>query len=316
LPSSNMMYWNKDRITFYDIVLEPTEEDIRLLLAASCHLGTQNVDSKMKSYVFTRRPDARMLVTVKNPQDIYIISSGVKGFRPAAKLAHYVGAKSNQGRFVPGTLTNSLQEPLVLVCLDPFIDFQAIKESSYCNVPVIAFCNSHSSLRFVDMAIPCNNIGTYSIGVMAWLLARTILRLRGQLSYTEPWSVIPDMFFYSGQVVDEEEVQEQTRFDTQGNWAVEQDWSTEPNWTDDNNNNNNNNTQQQQQLSDWDQDTTNAYPYQIQLMDNNGKSSWEQQQVAQAPVTLNEHAMDWAEDAPEQEPEGWGSPAQVQPYAW
>ncbi|KAI8083275.1 40S ribosomal protein Sa, partial [Gilbertella persicaria] len=224
-------------------VLEPTEEDIRLLLAASCHLGTQNVDSKMKSYIFTRRPDgihliniaktweklvlaARMLVTVKNPQDIYIISSGVKGFRPAAKLAHYVGAKSNQGRFVPGTLTNSLQEPLVLVCLDPFIDFQAIKESSYCNVPVIAFCNSHSSLRFVDMAIPCNNIGTYSIGVMAWLLARTILRLRGQLSYTEPWSVIPDMFFYSEQVVDEEEVQEQTRFDSQGNWAAEQDWST------------------------------------------------------------------------------------------
>jgi small subunit ribosomal protein SAe len=37
--------------------LQATEEDIQLLLAAQCHLGTKNCDKTMEPYVFKRRAD-------------------------------------------------------------------------------------------------------------------------------------------------------------------------------------------------------------------------------------------------------------------
>ena len=38
-------------------ILSATEEDIQLLLAAQCHIGTKNCDKHMEPYVWKRRPD-------------------------------------------------------------------------------------------------------------------------------------------------------------------------------------------------------------------------------------------------------------------
>jgi hypothetical protein len=38
-------------------VLSATEEEIQLLLAAQCHVGTKNCDKQMQSYVWKRRSD-------------------------------------------------------------------------------------------------------------------------------------------------------------------------------------------------------------------------------------------------------------------
>lgn len=38
-------------------ILSATEEDIQLLLAAQCHVGTKNCDKKMEPYVWKRRTD-------------------------------------------------------------------------------------------------------------------------------------------------------------------------------------------------------------------------------------------------------------------
>jgi hypothetical protein len=38
-------------------VLSPTEEDIQMLLAAQCHIGTKNCDKQMLPYVWKRRVD-------------------------------------------------------------------------------------------------------------------------------------------------------------------------------------------------------------------------------------------------------------------
>ena len=49
---------------------------------------------------------------------------------------------------------------------------------------------------YIDVAIPCNNKSVHSIGLVWWLLAREVLRLRGTLQREATWEVMPDLYFY------------------------------------------------------------------------------------------------------------------------
>jgi len=186
------------------------------MLSAEVHIGTTNSDFKMKNYVWKRRPDgvniinlgktwekivlaARIIVAIENPQDVLCISARPYGQRAVLKFAQYTGAQSIAGRFTPGTFTNQItkqyREPRLLIVTDPRIDAQAIKEASYVNMPVIAFCDSDSPLQYIDCAIPGNNKGRLSIGLLYWLLAREVLRMRGTIE-RGVWDVPVDLFFY------------------------------------------------------------------------------------------------------------------------
>ncbi|KAL1804112.1 hypothetical protein ACET3Z_032759 [Daucus carota] len=142
--------------------LTSKEADIQKMLAAEVHLGAKNCDFQMERYVFKRRNDgiyiinlgktweklqmaARVIVAMENPQDII-----------------YTGANAIAGCHTPGTFTNQLQT----LFSDP------VSSSALGNIPTIAFCDTDSPMRYVDIGIPANNKGKHNSNGRLWLTAK------------------------------------------------------------------------------------------------------------------------------------------------
>lgn len=178
---------------------------------------------------------ARIIAAVDNPADVCVISARPYGQRAVLKFAAHTGAVAIAGRFTPGNFTNyitrSFREPRLIIVTDPRTDAQAIKEASYVNIPVIALCDTDSPTEFVDVAIPTNNKGRHAIGLVWWLLAREVLRLRGTLADREvAWDVVVDLYFYRDPEAEEAKEEEKPGADEAGPAAVDRGFTNEDDW--------------------------------------------------------------------------------------
>lgn len=180
-----------------------TDEDT--FLTCGVHIGTKQKSSDMKEYIYKVREDGLRIINIKktsekiieaanflkglNPEEVMVVSARQYGQRPSKIFSDTVSFSCIPGRFTPGRLTNprmdGFVEPVAIILTDPAADAQPFREAVSINIPVIAFCDSNNLTTNVDLVIPGNNKGRRSLALMYWLLAREILRARGQIGAEE-----------------------------------------------------------------------------------------------------------------------------------
>jgi small subunit ribosomal protein S2 len=171
------------------------------LLSAGIHIGTRMKTGDMGPFIYRVRPDGLFVLDVKKTDDrirvaakflarfesakIAAAATRLYAQEPVKKFCEVIGATQVVGRFIPGLLSNPLYpnriEPEVLIVSDPRADFQAVKEASSVGIPVLALCSTDNEFSGIDLVIPTNNKGRRALAVIYWLLARQILRERGEL---------------------------------------------------------------------------------------------------------------------------------------
>ena len=194
------------------------EEDLLIpresYLSAGVHIGTKIKTGDMEKFIYRVRPDGLFVLDIKktderirvaakflsrfDPEKILVVAGRLYAKVPAEKFCEYTKAKLITGRFVPGTLSNPLYpnslEPDVVLVSDPKADSQAVREASSLGIPVVALCSTDNELSKIDLAIPTNNKGRRALAVIYWVLARQLLRERGDLAPDEDLPVPIESF--------------------------------------------------------------------------------------------------------------------------
>jgi len=172
-----------------------------VLLSAGIHIGTRMRTKDMTPFIYRVRPDGLFVLDVKKtdeririaakflariePSKIAVVAARMYGRDPVKKFCEVTGAVPLIGRFIPGFLSNPLYksriEPNIIIVSDPKADVQAIVEASTMGIPVIALCSTDNDFSNVDFVIPTNNKGRRALAVIYWLLARQILREKGEV---------------------------------------------------------------------------------------------------------------------------------------
>jgi small subunit ribosomal protein S2 len=172
------------------------------MLSAGIHIGTRMKTRDMEPFIYRVRPDGLFVLDVQKtderirvaakflarfePAKIAVAASRLYAHEPVRKFCMLTGAKPIIGRFIPGLLSNPLYanriDPEVIVVSDPRADAQAVKEAAIVGIPIVALCSTDNEFAGVDLVIPTNNKGRRALAVVFWLLARQILRERGELS--------------------------------------------------------------------------------------------------------------------------------------
>jgi len=184
----------------------PVVEELLLprdtILSAGIHIGTRMKTRDMEAFIYRVRSDGLFVLDVKKtddrirvaakflarfePSKVAVAAARLYAQEPIKKFCEVTGATPLIGRFIPGLLSNPLYphrvDPEVIVVSDPRADAQAVKEASNVGIPIVALCSTDNEFAGVDLVIPTNNKGRRALAVIFWLLARQVLRERGELA--------------------------------------------------------------------------------------------------------------------------------------
>jgi small subunit ribosomal protein S2 len=172
------------------------------MLSAGIHIGTRMKTRDMEPFIYRVRPDGLFVLDIQKtderirvaakflarfePAKVAVAASRLYAHEPVKKFCELTGATPIIGRFIPGLLSNPLYanriDPEVIVVSDPRADAQAVREASKVGIPIVALCSTDNEFAGVDMIIPTNNKGRRALAVIFWMLARQVLRERGELS--------------------------------------------------------------------------------------------------------------------------------------
>jgi small subunit ribosomal protein S2 len=193
------------------------------LLSAGIHIGTRMKTLDMEPFIYRIRPDGLFVLDVKKTDDrirvaakflsryehakVAVTATRLYAHEPIKKFCQLTGSTPIIGRFIPGMLSNpqypNRVDPEIIVVSDPRADAQAVKEASKVGIPIVALCSTDNEFAGVDFVIPTNNKGRRALAVIFWLLARQILRERGELAMDkDPVATIED---FEAKITKEEE---------------------------------------------------------------------------------------------------------------
>jgi len=171
------------------------------LLSAGIHIGTRVKTKNMRQFIYRVRPDGLFVLDVKKtddrirfaskfitrfePSKVVAVSSRLYGRTPVQKFCEITGCRAILGRFLPGLFSNPAHsahiEASLVIVTDPNADSQAVEEAAAVGIPVIALCDTDNDFVGADLVIPINNKGRRALATVYWLLARQVLRERGEL---------------------------------------------------------------------------------------------------------------------------------------
>ncbi len=191
-------------------IIDKDEEIKQLYLSSGIHIGTKLLtgDFRLRNWQYRItnyglwvidlvKTDERIKVAAKflskfieEGRDSVIICSVRRyGKEPVQKFCEVLGCKAIIDRYSPGSLTNPLlpsdmyiKDPKVIFIVDPHADKVILKEAELARVPVVSIIDTDDVLANVDLAIPANNRGKKSLGLIFFLLARYIMLELGRIA--------------------------------------------------------------------------------------------------------------------------------------
>jgi small subunit ribosomal protein S2 len=188
--------------------------DMDQYLSSGVHIGTRQKTGAMKPYIYRVRPDGLYVLNVRKtderirlagkflarfePERVLAVSARQYGQQPVLTFGEVTRAIAIAGRFVPGTLTNprykGYMEPEVLIITDPIADIQPLSEAAQIGIPVVGLCDTDNETANIDLVIPSNNRGRKALALVFWLMARQVLRERGELAPDQEFGVLVEEF--------------------------------------------------------------------------------------------------------------------------
>lgn len=183
-------------------------------LKMGMNIATRTKSPGMKKFIYKTRDDGLYLLDISTidqrikaaanmiagyvQKDIIVTASRLYAVTAAEKFAELVGARFIKGRVAPGIFTNphkeGFTEPKLIVISDTRNERQAVREASMVNIPIIALCDTDNSTKFMDLIVPVNNRGRKALAFTYYLLAREVLKDRGEIKGNEEFKSTEEDF--------------------------------------------------------------------------------------------------------------------------